>query len=67
MKNKGKTEAVNENTDDSIWNFELEWPDLEIKWVLTEIEWPEIDMNWSTDIDLWETKKNSEDNVKGVG
>ncbi len=64
MKNKVKTEAKKENVEEPTWNFQIEWPDTDIKWDLTEIEWPEITFNWSIDNDLWETKKNSEENVK---
>ncbi len=39
MKNKGKTEACDWNSSCLIWNFELDWPEFEIKWE-TNIEWP---------------------------
>jgi len=65
MKNNDKTVANKTKTDDLIWNFELEWPNIDFKWDLTELEWPKIDLNWSTDDYCWDTKKNSEDNVRG--
>jgi hypothetical protein len=78
MKNNGKTEANRKNTDESIWNFDFEWPEIDIKWDLsiewdnndikwdlTEIEWPVIDFIWSTEDYCWDTKKNSEGNVRG--
>ena len=80
MKNNGKTEANRKNTDDSIWNFDFEWPEIgikwdlsiewdnnDIKWEITEIEWPVIDIVWSADDYIWDTKINSEDNVKEGG
>ena len=79
MKNNGKTEANRKNTDESIWNFDFEWPEIDIKWDLNiewdnndikwdliEIEWPVIDIIWSTDDYCWGTKKNSEVNVREV-
>jgi hypothetical protein len=65
MKNNGKTEANKKNKDESIWNFDFEWPEIDIKWDSIEIEWPVIDIIWSTDDYCWDTKKNSEDNVRG--
>lgn len=64
MKNKGKKQANKKNTDKSIWNYDFEWPDVDIKWNLPEIEWPEIDFKWSMDEYLGDNKKNSENNVR---
>lgn len=64
MKNNDKTEENKENTNDLIWNFELEWPDIEFKWDIAEIEWPEINFDWETDKNLSDTKKKSEDNER---
>jgi len=67
MKNNGKTEANKKNIDDSIWNFEIEWDNSDIKLDLTEVEFPAIDIGWSVDDYIWDTKINSEDNVKEGG
>jgi len=45
MKNNGKTEANRKNTDESIWNFYFEWPEIDIKWDLS-IEWENSDIVW---------------------
>lgn len=45
MKNNGKTEANRKNTDESIWNFDFEWPEIDIKWDLS-IEWDNSDIEW---------------------
>ena len=45
MKNNGKTEANRKNTDESIWNFDFEWPEIDIKWDLS-IEWDNSDIVW---------------------
>ena len=65
MKNNGETEVNNKNTDESIWNFDFEWPEVGIKWDLN-IEWTEFDYDWGTDDELLEIKNNSEENVKGA-
>jgi hypothetical protein len=57
MKNNSKKEANRKNTDESIWNFDFEWADIDIKWDLTTIEWTKFDFNWSTGEDFCKTKK----------
>jgi len=53
MKNNGKTEANRKNTDESIWNFYFEWPEIDIKWDLS-IEWDNSDIEWENVNIEWE-------------
>jgi hypothetical protein len=53
MKNNGKTEANRKNTDESIWNFYFEWPEIDIKWDLS-IEWDNSDIVWENNDIKWD-------------
>ena len=61
MKNNGKTEANRKNTDDSIWNFDFEWPEIGIKWDLS-IEWDNSDIEWENVNIEWENVNIEWDN-----
>lgn len=53
MKNNGKTEANRKNTDESIWNFDFEWPEINIKWDLS-IEWDNSEIEWDNNDIKWD-------------
>ncbi len=57
MKNNGKITAKDENGEDSIWDFKIDWPELDLVWEPLELDWPKNDFNWTTD-DYWFNTKN---------